>query len=96
MNEFVANESLATEDGYGFRHEGSFLTIRPEGPGNKKFSPHGGSGFFNFPGNHHTYHARHGGLRATNMLLADGHVDTHRSRFPNDGENVRMWQPQAP
>lgn len=57
MNEFVAYDPLATADGYGFRHEGSFLTIRPWGPGNKEFTPHGGRGFFNFPGNHHTYHA---------------------------------------
>lgn len=60
MNEFVAYEPLATEEGYGFRLEGSFLTVRPWGPGNKTFRPHGGSGMFNFPGNHHTYHARPG------------------------------------
>ncbi len=60
MNEFVAYDPLASEDGYGFRCEGSFLTIRPWGPGNKTFQPHGGSGVFNFPGNHHTYHARPG------------------------------------
>ena len=60
MNEFVAYKPLETEDGYGFRQEGSFMTIRPWGPGNKEFNPHGGSGFFNFPGNHHTYHARPG------------------------------------
>jgi len=60
MNEFVAYDPLGSEDGYGFRHEGCFLTIRPWGPGNKTFAPHGGSGMFNFPGNHHTYHARPG------------------------------------
>lgn len=60
MNEFVAYDPLASDDGYGFRCEGSFLTIRPWGPGNKEFRPHGGSGMFNFPGNHHTYHVRPG------------------------------------
>jgi hypothetical protein len=57
MNEFVAYDPLASDDGYGFRCEGSFLTLRPWGPGNKTFRPHGGSGMFNFPGNHHTYHS---------------------------------------
>lgn len=28
MNEFVSYAPLATEHGYGFRHEGTFLTIR--------------------------------------------------------------------
>ena len=60
MNEFVAHEPLASEDGYGFRLDGSNLTIRPWGPGNKTFRPHGGSGLLNFPGNHHTYHLRPG------------------------------------
>jgi len=60
MNEFVAYDPLSSDDGYGFRCEGSFLTIRPWGPGNKTFQPHGGSGMFNFPGNHHTYHTRPG------------------------------------
>jgi hypothetical protein len=60
MNEFVAYEPLASPDGYGFRHEGSFLTLRPWGPANKEFNPHGGRGYFNFPGNHHSYHASPG------------------------------------
>ena len=60
MNEFVAYDPLSSDDGYGFRCEGSFLTVRPWGPGNKTFQPHGGSGMFNFPGNHHTYHTRPG------------------------------------
>jgi hypothetical protein len=58
MNEFVAHAPLATEHGYGFRLEGSFLTIR--GQGHDNFRPHGGSGFFNFPGNSHVYCARPG------------------------------------
>lgn len=53
MNEFVATPSLATEEGYGFRLEGSFLALRPKGHDN--FNPHGGRGMFNFPGNSHTY-----------------------------------------
>ncbi len=53
MNEFVAHHWLATEEGYGFRLEGTFSTIRTKGANN--FSPHGGSGLFNFPGNSHTY-----------------------------------------
>ena len=60
MNEFVAYEALASEDGYGFRHEGSFLTVRPWGPSNKEFAPHGGQGYFNPPGNHHCYYASPG------------------------------------
>lgn len=53
MNEFVAHKWLATEAGYGFRLEGTFLTIRAKGANN--FSPHGGGGLFTFPGNSHTY-----------------------------------------
>ncbi|MDA0709745.1 MAG: phytanoyl-CoA dioxygenase family protein, partial [bacterium] len=60
MNEFLAYQPLASDEGYGFRLEGTFLTIRPWGPGNKRFTPHGGSGMLNFPGNHHTYHVRPG------------------------------------
>lgn len=54
MNEFVAHAELASEEGYGFRLEGSFLTLRKVGFDN--FAPHGGSGLLNFPGNSHTYH----------------------------------------
>ena len=53
MNEFVAHMPLASPDGYGFRFEGSFLTIRSKGHDN--FRPHGGNGLMRFPGNHHTY-----------------------------------------
>ena len=56
MNEFVAS-GYASEDCYGFRFEGSFLTIRSEGHDN--FRPHGGRGMLNFPGNSHTYHLRY-------------------------------------
>lgn len=53
MNEFVAHEPHASEFGYGFRMEGSFLTIRK--PGFDNFGPHGGGGMHQFPGNSHTY-----------------------------------------
>ncbi len=53
MNEFVAYSSAASENGYGFRLEGTFLTIR--GVGHDNFRPHGGRGLLNFPGNSHTY-----------------------------------------
>lgn len=54
MNEFVAYGSHATAHGYGFRCEGSFLSIRRAGDDN--FAPHGGNGLYRFPGNSHTYH----------------------------------------
>lgn len=53
MNEFVAHPPLASQDCYGFRFEGSFMTIRSVGFDN--FRPHGGNGMLRFPGNHHTY-----------------------------------------
>ena len=56
MNEFVAS-GYASEDCYGFRLEGTFLTIRAKGHG--EFRPHGGQGMLNFPGNSHTYHMHH-------------------------------------
>jgi len=52
MDEFVSS-GYAGEDCYGFRMEGTFLTIRSKGDG--QFAPHGGRGLFNFPGNSHTY-----------------------------------------
>ena len=56
MDEFL---TTGYEDArcYGFRFEGSFLTIRAKGHDN--FQPHGGRGLLNFPGNSHTYHVRH-------------------------------------
>lgn len=53
MNEFVADPYIATEKGYGFRLENSFLAIRKAGDTN--YSPHGGSGMFNYPVNSHVY-----------------------------------------
>ena len=55
MHEFVAHRPLATAEGYGFRLENSFLTIRAAGQG--EFRPHGGGGFFKFPGDSHMYRA---------------------------------------
>jgi hypothetical protein len=60
MNEFVGHAPLATEEGYGFRLEGTFLTIR--GKGHDNFRPHGGGGMFNFPGNSHVYCCRPGAI----------------------------------
>ena len=53
MNEFVSHQYIASDASYGFRFEGSFLAIRANGDTN--FRPHGGSGYFNFPGNSHVY-----------------------------------------
>lgn len=54
LNAFVAHPPHASEDGYGFRLENSFLTVRDQGFDN--FAPHGGGGMHAFPGNSHTYH----------------------------------------
>ncbi len=53
MNEFVAFPHLANEHGYGFRLEGSFVTIRSEGVGG--FAPHNGNGMLRLPGDSHEY-----------------------------------------
>ncbi len=53
MEEFVAHAPLASDDGYGFRMDGSFLSTRTAG--SDAFRPHGGNGMGRFPGNHHTY-----------------------------------------
>jgi hypothetical protein len=53
MNEFVAYPPLATQEGYGFRLEGSFLTIR--GAGDGRFGPHNGSGMLRLGGDSHIY-----------------------------------------
>lgn len=69
MNEFVSHGANATEQGYGFRLEGSFLALRKKGETN--FSPHGGSGYFNVPGNSHSY----------NMLPGQIHPGLTRAVF---------------
>ena len=53
MNEFLAYGDLATEHGYGFGLDGTFLTIR--GNGHDNYGPHGGGGMFQLAGNSHTY-----------------------------------------
>jgi hypothetical protein len=58
MNEFVAHAPHGSEECYGFRLEGSFLAVREAGSSN--FRPHGGSGFFNMPGNSHVYRCFNG------------------------------------
>jgi hypothetical protein len=62
MNEFVTHSALATENGYGFRLDGTFLTIRENGHDN--YRPHGGGGMFNFAGNSHTYDCVRGAVNA--------------------------------
>ena len=53
MNEFVADSWLISENGYGFRLESSFLTIRAKGDNN--WGPHGGGGSLAFGQNSHIY-----------------------------------------
>ncbi len=53
MNEFVADPSAGSENGYGFRMESSFLTIRSKGDTN--WGPHGGGGSLSFGQNSHIY-----------------------------------------
>jgi hypothetical protein len=53
LNEFVAYPPLATQEGYGFRLEGTFLTIRKAGDG--QFGPHNGSGMLRLGGDSHIY-----------------------------------------
>ena len=60
MNEFVADPHAWSENGYGFRLENSFLTIRREGDTN--FSPHGGSGILSHGYNSHLYRQSHGSV----------------------------------
>ncbi len=55
MEEFVAHAPLASDDGYGFRLDGSFFMSRSAG--DDSFRPHGGNGMLRFPGNHHTYNS---------------------------------------
>ena len=58
MNEFVADRYANSPEGYGFRLESSFLSLRSVGEG--EFSPHGGSGVFNYPVNSHIYFSQPG------------------------------------
>lgn len=62
LNEVCAHASMATEDVYGFRYDGSFVTRRKKGHDN--FHPHGGHGIFAMPGNSHLYYMRPGQVHA--------------------------------
>lgn len=62
LNEFVAHASMANEEAYGFRFDGSFATIRKAGHDN--FGPHGGHGIFAFSGNSHLYEMRPGQIHS--------------------------------
>ena len=60
MNAFVADPYAGSDNGYGFRMESSFLTIRAQGDTN--WGPHGGAGSLSFGHNSHTYRYQHGGV----------------------------------
>lgn len=100
MNEFVAHPGLASPVSYGFRLENSFLAYRR--PGSTNFQPHGGSGWFNFPGNSHDYRAlpgrAHSGLtRAVWELAPVRHrrggtlflTGSHKAAFPRPASTER-------
>jgi hypothetical protein len=53
LNEMVSYQPLATEDCYGFRHDGSFCRFRKAGE--EDFDPHSGAGMYAFVGNSHIY-----------------------------------------
>ena len=62
LNEILSNQARADEDTYGFRFDHTGLQHRmtdkdgSRGPEANQWSPHGGGGLFNFPGNSHQYH----------------------------------------
>jgi len=62
LNDVCAHASMANEDMYGFRFDGSFATRRKKGHDN--FSPHGGHGIFALNGNSHLYQMRPGQVHA--------------------------------
>ena len=57
LNEILSNQARADENTYGFRFDHTGLQHRmadkdgSRGPEAKQWSPHGGGGLFNFPGN---------------------------------------------
>ena len=53
MNEFLAHPSLANQDCYGFRMEGSYMIIRKAGQ--DRIGPHNGNGMLRLPGDSHQY-----------------------------------------
>lgn len=106
MNEFVAS-GYSSEECYGFRLEGTFLTIRAKGQDH--FRPHGGRGMLNFPGNSHTYHMHpdkvHSGLtrvvwelnpvksRCGGTMFLTG---SHKAAFPppktTENRDCPLWE----
>lgn len=106
MNEFVAS-GYSNEECYGFRLEGTFLTIRAKGQDH--FRPHGGRGMHNFPGNSHTYHMHpdkvHSGLtrvvwelnpvkkRGGGTMFLNG---SHKAAFPppktTENRDCPLWE----
>lgn len=62
LNEITAHASMASDDAYGFRFDGSFVTERKAGIDH--FSPHGGHGIFALCGNSHLYQMRPGQVHA--------------------------------
>jgi hypothetical protein len=60
LNEVLSNQTLASDDCYGFRmdHTGTrHSTSKRQG---SRWGLHGGGGYFNFPGNSHMYHMEKG------------------------------------
>ena len=58
LNEVLSHQGLASEECYGFRFDHTYTSHRTAGHDN--WRPHGGSGFFNFPGSSHHYHMQQG------------------------------------
>ena len=58
LNEILSQQSVATEECYGFRYDHTYTSHRKIG--NDNFGPHGGGGFFAFNGNTHVYQAQRG------------------------------------
>lgn len=84
LNEVCAHASMATEDAYGFRFDGSFVTERKISSDN--FSPHGGHGIFAFCGNAHLYQMRPGQVHSglTRVVWEINGVD------PGDGGTLLL------
>ena len=106
MNEFLAS-AYANENCYGFRLEGTFLTIRANG--HDAFRPHGGRGMLNFPGNSHTYHLHydkaHSGLTRVvwelnpvqkgcggTMFLTGSHKGAFPAPKSTEDRNSALWE----
>jgi hypothetical protein len=62
LNEILSHQGLASEECYGFRFDHTYTSHRTAGHDN--WRPHGGSGFFNFPGSSHMYHMQQGKVHA--------------------------------